>query len=58
MATYDIVVQGNLYATVTTDDGYNAGEVMSHVYGDIASGNLVVDKTKPVSISIVPVNTV
>ena len=55
MATYNIIVQGKVYGTVTTDNGYNAAEVFGHVYSDIHSGNLVVDSTQPVGISIVPV---
>lgn len=52
MGQYSIYVQGNLVATTTTTDGYNLGEILSELSADIASGNIAVDSTQPMSISV------
>ena len=55
MGTFNIVVQGQVYGTVTTDNGYNTAEIIGQVFSDIKSGNLVIDATQPVGVSITPV---
>jgi hypothetical protein len=52
MGQYSIYVQGNLVTTTTTTDGYNLGEILSELSADIASGNIAVDSTQPMSISV------
>ena len=51
---YDIFVQDKLFKTITTDGGYNLRSVAVEIEDAIASGDLVVDRTKPVGIRVVP----
>jgi hypothetical protein len=58
MPQYTISVQGNVYKTITTTTGYNMGAISTIINADIASGNLKINPSEPISIVISPVAVV
>jgi hypothetical protein len=55
MPQYTISVQGNVYKTITTTDGYNLATVNTIIQSDIANGIIKIDTGQPLNITITPV---
>jgi hypothetical protein len=55
MPQYTISVQGNVYKTITTTDGYNLATVNTIIQSDIANGIIKIDAGQPLNITITPV---
>lgn len=55
MPQYTLSVQGNIYKTITTTDGIDVGTVTNMINTDIANGNVTIDASLPLNISIAPV---
>jgi hypothetical protein len=55
MPQYTISVQGNVYKTITAENGYDLGTVNTIISADIANGVVRVDAGLPLNITITPV---
>lgn len=51
---YDILVQGKLFETITTEGGYNYSSVVNLVTDAVAKDSFQVDNEQPLTIQVVP----
>jgi hypothetical protein len=54
MTTYNVSVQGTFYKTFEFDGAYNLSDILIQINADKASGDLVVDESQPIAVSVVP----
>jgi hypothetical protein len=58
MTTYNVNVQGTFYKTFEFDgEGYDLNAILAQVNADRESGDLVVDQSQPVGVSVTPANS-
>jgi hypothetical protein len=58
MTTYNVNVQGTFYKTFEFDgEGYDLPTILAQVNADKVSGDLIVDESQPIGVSVTAVDS-